>query len=218
MSKILTLSKKAIIDLIIEQEVSSEVYYKAKLQSPVWPGGHSGITVGLGYDVGTQTPLQIQKDFAGILTPKEVERLMRYAGKTGEICKTYVPLLKDFKMEWFKACKLFYQTSLRRYARSAAGIYPQLETLHPYEQTAIVGLVYNRGTALKGDSRKEMALLVQAIIDDNDKTMAGLIRAMKRLWANKGLNGLLTRRELEADWVEMVDTPIEESDKLLIEI
>ena len=218
MRKIITLSRKAVVDLIVEPEISSEAYYKAKLQSPVWPGGHSGVTVGLGYDVGTQTPLQIQRDFAGILQPKEVERLMKYAGKTGEICKTYIPLLKDFKIEWFKACKLFYHTSLWRYARMAAGIYPQLETLHPYEQTAIVGLVYNRGTALKGDRRKEMALLVEAIINDDDKTMAGLIRAMKRLWVGKGLDGLLDRRDLEAWYIEQVDTPIEDGDKLLIEI
>lgn len=211
------LSKKAIVDLIIQPEVSSEEYYKARLQAPIWPGGHSGITIGLGYDLGHQTPLQIQKDLGGIFLPNEIESLFKYAGKKGQVCETYVPMLRNFKVSWEKACKLFYATSLRRYAKMAADIYPELETLHPYEQTAIVGLVYNRGTALAGDRRREMKALVQAIKDDNDKLMASLIRQMKRLWPSKQ-TGLLIRREEEAEYIERVDTPIEASDMLQIEV
>ena len=111
---------------------------------------------------------------------------------------------------------LFFQTSLRRYARLATSVYPELETLHPYEQTAIIGLVYNRGTSFTGDRRKEMLQLVQAIKDDNDQLMATLIRNMKRLWSEEQ-RGLRIRRDKEAFYISLVDGPIPEEDKLTFE-
>ena len=218
MSKVLTLSKKAIYDLIISQEVSSKEIYQQKYYRPIYPGKNSGITIGLGYDVGANAPVQVQKDWGSILPPDLITRLQKYCGKRGQICATYVPLLKDVSITWEQAVKGFYRASLPRYARMTASIYPELETLHPYEQTAIVGLVYNRGTDLTGDRRTEMLKLKQAIIDDNDTEMASLIRSMERLWVGQGMDGLVKRRELEAKYIAYPDTPIPEDDKLLIEI
>jgi hypothetical protein len=217
MSTILTLSKQAVKDLIIEPEVSSEAVYNQRFTAPIWPGGTSGITIGLGYDIGHQNQLQVQKDLAGLCSPAEIERISKYCGVIGIKCKQYLYDLRTFHFSWDKACKLFYYTSIKRYARMAANCYDELETLHPYEQTAIVGLVYNRGVSLKGDRRKEMVQLVHAIKEDDDKLMATLIRNMKRLWG-EDQRGLRIRREKEAYYIEMVDTPIPDIDKLQIEI
>lgn len=220
MSKVLCLSKKAIVDLIIEQEVSSEANYKQRLQYPVWPGGTSGITIGLGYDVGNQSVEQIHKDLEGILTPEDIFRLQKCAQKIGTLCKQLLPI--PVKVSWDQAQKIFYRTSIKRYTRMAASVYDELETLHPYEQTAIVGLVYNRGNNTKDkpgdDRRREMYLLIEAIKRDDDKLMASIIRQMKRLWDETKQGGLIRRRELEAVYIEAVDTPIPEEDKLYIEI
>lgn len=220
MSKILTLSKKAIADLIIEQEVSSEANYKQRLQYPIWPGGTSGVTIGLGYDIGNQSAVQAQKDLEGILPQEDIDRLKRYCGLIGTICKQKLPI--PVKVSWDQAEKIFYRTSIKRYARMAASVYDELETLHPYEQTAVVGLVYNRGSNTKdapgSDRRREMNLLIQAIKLDDDKTMAKLFRQMKRLWDERKQGGLIRRRELEAAYIEAVDTPISEEDKLYIEL
>lgn len=214
--KQLTLSKKAILELIIKPEVTSEANYKAALTNPVWPGGASGMTVGLGYDLGTQTPAQIKADLAPYFTDDQLLRLVGFSGKLGNVCKKFLPV-SGLVLSWSNAVDLFYKKTLKKYARAAASIYPELETLHPFEQTAIVGLVYNRGTDLKGSRRVEMLQLVQTIKDDNDARMAGLIRHMKRLWDSKQ-KGLLLRRELEAWYIEQVDTPIPEEDKLMIVI
>jgi len=216
MSKILTLSRKAIEDLIIEQEVSSRENYIKRLQYPIWPGGISGITIGLGYDLAHHTPEQVQKDLSGILDQVDIDRLKRYCGIVGTICKGKLPI--PVKVTWDQAQKIFYFTSLKKYARMAANVYDELETIHPYEQTAVVGLVYNRGASLTGSSRTEMNLLIQAIKLDDDKTMVKLFRQMKRLWDEKKQGGLIRRRELEAVYIEAVDNPIPEEDKLYIEI
>lgn len=212
MSKTLTLSRKAIYDLIIEREVSSREYYNAKLKSPVWPGKASGVTIGLGYDVGYTTQMQLQEDWSGILQPSEIMRLARYCGKSGSICQTFLPI--PIRISWEDALKVFYNTSLTHHTSIAAGVYGGLEKLHPYEQTAIVGLVFNRGGSLIGERRLEMAQLVDAIKSDNDKMMASLIRHMERLWPDS--KGLRYRRELEAKYIEMPDDPIPDEDKLVI--
>lgn len=213
--KVLTLSRKAIDDLIIFQEVTSQEYYDQKLKRPIWPGGESGVTIGVGYDLGFVNELEFQLDWGRILTPTEMNILKKYLGKKGKICKEYLPI--NVSIGYHSAKNVFFRTSLRRAAIRAASVYPELETLHPYEQTAIVGLVYNRGSSLRGERRKEMADLVQAIKDDDDKVISSLIRQMKRLWG-KELRGLQLRRDLEAKYVDFPDTTIPDEDKLLIEV
>lgn len=216
MSKILTLSYKAINDLIINQEVSSREHYYATLTQPIWPGGMSGITIGLGYDVGTVSVLQLQKDWASILQPSEIIRLSKYCGKMGAVCKSYLPI--PVTVTWDQAKKVFFKTSLVNHARMAANVYPGLENLHPYEQTAIVGIVYCRGNSIAPtDRRKEMRALVAAIQADDDTLMASLVISMERLWGNDQ-RGLKLRMELSAKYIALPDIPIPDDDKLQIEI
>jgi hypothetical protein len=40
------------IQLIVYFEVTDEATYRRKYQRPVWPGLNSGVTIGIGYDVG----------------------------------------------------------------------------------------------------------------------------------------------------------------------
>ncbi len=215
MGKVLTLSRKAIIDLIIQPEVSSQANYEKKLRGVVWPGGASGLTIGLGYDIGMVSAAQVALDWWPVLPATSIVQLQKVAGITGPKCKQYLGMAID--IPWATALQVFYNTSLKQHARKAANTYPELEELHPYEQTAIVGLVYNRGASLVGERRTEMKELVDAIKADDDTLMAALIREMKRLWTNKQ-GGLILRREEEADYIELEDKPIPEEDKLLIPV
>ena len=55
---------------------------------------------------------------------------------------------------------------------------------------------------MKGSTREEMRR-IRALVPQKDyQGIADEIRSMKRLWANKGLQGLLKRREAEAKLVE----------------
>jgi hypothetical protein len=52
-------SSQAAIDLIVMEEVSSQAAYTKLYQGPTWPGGASGVTIGIGYDGGYSTPAVI---------------------------------------------------------------------------------------------------------------------------------------------------------------
>jgi GH24 family phage-related lysozyme (muramidase) len=65
----------------------------------------------------------------------------------------------------------------------------------------LVSVVYNRGNRLEGDSRAEMRAIVDLIAKQDYEGIAEQIEKSKRLWEGKGLDGLVTRRESEADLV-----------------
>ena len=75
-------------------------------------------------------------------------------------------------------------------------IYPQAEALHPDCLGALVSLVFNRGTDLKGDRRIEMLEIQEALRDKKEGRIPNLILNMRRLWPNT--QGLQRRREAEA--------------------
>jgi len=211
----LTLSKYAVNELIIEFEVTSKIVYDSRYKRPVWPGGTSGVTIGLGYDIGFHTPAQLQKDWGQHLRPSEIQALSKCCGKIGIVCKSLLPINVVIPFE--TACEVFYRVSLPKYAKQAASIYDELETLHPWEQTAIVGLVYNRGASLKGERRAEMFQLISAIKNDNDALMASIIKQMKRLWG-EDQKGLRLRRDKEAEFIAAPDHQIPPEDALIIEV
>ena len=44
-----------IVEMIVEFEVGNKKYYESKCKSPIWPGGSSGVTIGIGYDLAHVT-------------------------------------------------------------------------------------------------------------------------------------------------------------------
>jgi GH24 family phage-related lysozyme (muramidase) len=80
-------------------------------------------------------------------------------------------------------------------------IYPELETLNEDTQGALVSMVYNRGNKLEGSSRIEMKRIVEMVKNKDYEGIAEEIENSKRHWEGKGLDGLVVRREAEADLI-----------------
>ena len=80
-------------------------------------------------------------------------------------------------------------------------IYPTMEALNKDTQGALVSMIYNRGASLSGDSRIEMKAIVDMVKNKDYEGIAEEIEKSKRLWESKGLDGLVKRREAEADLV-----------------
>ena len=89
-----------------------------------------------------------------------------------------------------------------KFARLAEKAFPKLDELCDDAYGAIVSLVFNRGSALSGDSRLEMRNIRDLVPKKDYKGIAKELRKMKRIWQGKGLDGLLERREAEAKLVE----------------
>ena len=195
------LSKKA-IDLIIQFEVGGRNYYDKVLQKPSWPGGASGITIGLGYDLGYETEKQFLADWSASLNLNFVNALRPLCGLTGEKARLMLRgEVLNVRVPYNIAYDVFVNKDIPRYFAMTKKIYPQLETLNEDTQGALVSMVYNRGASLAGDSRKEMKAIVELVAKKDYHGIAEEIEKSKRLWEHKGLDGLVLRREAEADLI-----------------
>ena len=194
------ISKKA-INLIISEEVSSQKNYEKKLMGIIWPGGESGATIGIGYDLGYVTAEEIERDWRYEIGSSQVAILKMFAGLRGEKAKRAVQLnmvSKQVQIPFASATNVFIKTSLKKFGRSANTIYPGLDKLFPDAIGGIVSMVYNRGTKLEGERRTEMKAIVPLVAAQDYDGIAEQIEASKRLWDN----GLVQRRIKEAALVK----------------
>ena len=194
------ISKKA-IDLIIQHEVGGRAVYEKRYQKPIWAGGDSGLTIGLGYDIGYVKEAQLFSDWQG-LNLNFLNALKRFCGVKGEIVKTMMRgEVLNVIIPYNMAYDVFVKKSIPKYYSMTKKIYPQLDELNEDTRGALVSMVYNRGTNITGDSRKEMRAIVNLVAKKDYEGIAEQIEQSKRLWEGKGLDGLVIRREAEADLI-----------------
>lgn len=194
------------LDAIIFFEVSSEAYYNKFLQSPTWPQGASGITIGIGYDLGYNTPQEIQEDWQQFLSPEDLSKLRSVAGLKGNQAHAALSSgIKQIQIPLNAAKQVFLHTSMPKSAKQAIAVYPELPELMPDACGGILSLVYNRGNSLESSAldslhrRKEMAAIKPLIANKDYEGIADQIIEMKRLWKN--VQGLLDRRDKEASLI-----------------
>jgi len=215
----LTISNNS-IEKIIDAEISSEAYYNKFLAAPSWPTGQSGVTVGIGYDLGYNTKPQILADWEGLVNANILAYMLSVAGLTGLTAKSKVTAnVKGFKIPLDIAKKVFIEKTLPRYCKDTLTAYPTADQLHANAAGGIVMLVFNRGSSLgtvgkkSWETHKEMRELKPLIDAQNYTAIAAKIRAMKRLWdglydatgkrneSETRISALLLRRDVEADLI-----------------
>ena len=175
--------------------------YEGLNQPSKWPGGASGITIGIGYDLGYENE-DFKEDWSSYLTEEEVEKLSTAFGKRGEGAHAIANQFSDIIINRADAEAVFDKRSLPKYEEMTRYAFPGFDDLPKDTQGALVSLVFNRGSSMKGDGRIEMRAIRDLVPKGDLKGIADQIRAMKRLWVGKGLDGLLVRRDAEADLVE----------------
>src|SRR5581483_10380993 len=82
-------------DLIVASEVGSRAQYEKKYRRPEWPGGASGVTVGIGYDLGYTTPAKVRSDWLPLTDGPTVEAMVSCCGVVGEAAKPRTALVRD---------------------------------------------------------------------------------------------------------------------------
>ena len=107
---------------LVQHEISSEAYYRKCLSHPVWPGGRSGITIGIGYDPGYNSEAQIRKDWANKLTEIDLEKLTVVAGLKKDAAQQALSGVKSVSVPLEAARSVFYEATLPRYAASTGRI------------------------------------------------------------------------------------------------
>jgi GH24 family phage-related lysozyme (muramidase) len=194
-------SKKS-LDLIINAEVSSLSAYNTKYKFPILPGEDSGITIGIGYDLGHVSASKFDEDWGTILNTSIMNKLHKAVGKTKTAAKAiFTTEIKMIEISWEKAIEVFYTKSMPKYAKDTIGIYDGVQLLPPDAQGALVSLVYNRGTSFTRPSeerRKEMKNIAKHVANKDLEKIADEIISMKRLWDINISRGLHIRRDNEA--------------------
>ncbi len=204
---------------ILQFEVGSKANYTRNLTSPSWPGGRSGATIGIGYDLGYQSKKNIEKDWKGLVSDATLEKLIGASGKKGKkAAKKEVTRLKraHVVIPIQAAEEVFYNRTLPKYAKMTRKAYPGIEGLPPDAQAMLLSLVYNRGAKINGARRKEMKAIKSLIAKKDLSGIAKQFIAMKRLWVNKGLVGLLKRRDAEAKLIKKAKHRYADEDIVLL--
>jgi GH24 family phage-related lysozyme (muramidase) len=176
--------------------------YEGIDQPSDWPGGASGITIGIGYDLGYESAGDFQNDWEPLLAAGDFTTLSQVVGLKGTDAQAKTSGLKTIKIKTSDAENVFLERSVPKYQKLTQQAFPGVDDLPADAQGALFSLVYNRGTSMEGDSRKEMRAIRDAVPNGDLQEIANQLRAMKRLWVGKGLDGLLKRRDAEAELVE----------------
>lgn len=188
-------------EFIVSEETGGKNYYEKRIKETFeWPGGASGCTAMVGIDIGYYTEQEVNNIFAGLVKPDELALIQKGRGLIRSDAKQYVAKLQKIVFPWDTAIQTFERCTLPKFLTLTERAYPGVAELCEYAQTAIVSLVFNRGVAMKGDTRREMLNIRRLVQSKDYMGIAKEIRSMKRLW-EKG-NGLLGRRDREAALVE----------------
>jgi GH24 family phage-related lysozyme (muramidase) len=187
--------------VVINFETGGQSYYNRFLKKATWPGGASGITIGIGADLGYMTKTEFETFFSRYFTPQENVKLRNVIGLKGVIARDNLNSVKNVEFSWENATEVFKIWTLPKFWKLANGIWPKMNELCENAQIALVSIVFNRGASLKGPTRIEMLRIQSLVLEKKYYEISKEIVSMKRLWVGKGLDGLLKRRDVEAKMV-----------------
>lgn len=194
------------VALILRFEIVSENYYTRFLEKGHVPkNGRSGVTVGLGFDLGQHSPEMIRQVFSGKLSRTEIDRLAALAGLRGDKAREAFEKMEKVVVPLEMARDVFLEWILPEVVGHTVRIFPETATLHPDAAGALVSLVFNRGSALASkelqadgtDRRAGMATIKALLAGGKFAEVPEEIRRMKEIVEANEL-GLKVRREAEA--------------------
>lgn len=185
------------IKSIIGWETGGESCYD---RNPEWPGEASGVTIGIGWDLGHTPATETSRAWAPHLDAATLALLVSVSGRKGEAAKEVLKHVRHLVIPWASAISVFENVTLPTWYMRTLRIYPQMLDLPGDCAAALVGLCFNRGTNLSGERRREMCNIQALLKTGNFKEIPNQFREMKRLWPDS--KGLRRRREEEADLFE----------------
>jgi hypothetical protein len=194
------------IDAIIDFEVGGGRYYEDYLSGVCRPNtGESGITIGIGCDLGHLSKEEFEREWKEFLAPETFNKLMKVIGFKGwnaEDCQTG---LSSVYIPFTTALAHFSKYTLPKWIYRSRRLWPKWDALLPLQRTALLSIAYNRGTSLTGTRREEMREIVEKLKEGNLQGIPLLIRNMSH-WHT--LNGLQIRRHKEAI---LFESPVQRS-------
>ena len=192
----------AVVALVVRWEVGSPKQYTAKYQGVICPGGASGPTIGIGDDLGHQTPNEIRRRWGW---HPEIDRMVTGSGQTGPAaCNAWKKANASIRVPYDDAIRVFTLHAWPKYQAMASRAYRKgWDGLTPYHQSSLTSNGYNRGFSFLGSKRTELVVIRDNCVPRSaaDCT-ADQLRASCRVWDSQPTirKGLCARRHAEADF------------------
>ncbi len=192
----------AVVALVVRWEVGSPAQYTRKYKGVICPGGASGPTIGIGYDLGTQTPAAIRATWGW---HPAVDELVTASGKTGPAaCNAWRKAHLTIRVPYNDAIRVFSEHDWPKYSAMAARAYRNgWAGLSSFHKGSLTSNGYNRGFSFLGAKRTELVVIRDTCAPNHDADCsAGQLRASCRVWDSQPAirKGLCARRNDEADF------------------
>lgn len=186
------------LSLIVDSEVGGESYYK-KHDYPEYPGGPSGVTIGIGYDLSTNSKNVIYFDWRR-LGEDAAKRFVMVQPYHGPVAREHLKDVKDIAVPWQPSIDVFLEVDISRTDLVCERAFPGFENLRPHAQDAIRSLVFNRGAGMAGPNRTEMRHMRDYDVPNKDyQAMADDEIKMIRVWKGTDIyDGMVARRKAES--------------------
>lgn len=192
----------AVVALVVRWEVGSPKQYTAKYQGVICPGGASGPTIGIGDDLGHQTPNEIRRRWGW---HPQVERMVTGSGQTGPAaCIAWKKAHADIRVTYTEALRIFQTYAWPKYQAMASRAYRKgWDGLTSFHQDSLTSNGYNRGFSFLGSKRAELVVIRDNCVPRSAAACtADQLRASCRVWDSQPTirKGLCARRHAEADF------------------
>lgn len=192
----------AVVALVVRWEVGGPAQYVRKYQGVICPGGASGPTVGIGFDLGHNTQAAIRAAWA---SSPHVDALASGSGVVGpDACKAWRAQHHGIRIPYDDAIRTFTAHDWPRYSAMAERAYRRgWEALTYPHQAALTSNGYNRGFSFLGSRRTELREIRDTCVPSSlAPCTAAQLRASCRVWDNQPdiRKGLCARRHAEADF------------------
>jgi hypothetical protein len=183
--------------LVLDFEVAGRAGYDQKYCHPCRPPEDSGITIGIGYDIGYDTANEFIENWKGEISEEDFQALAPAVGLKGDAAQAFLPRVKHLVIPWNAAEKVYHKKTVPKHGRKTVNALHGSEKLQALCFGALFSLIYNRGPKMEGDRRREMRNIRDLITIGRPDHIPHEFRAMKYLWVNSA-PGLVKRREAEA--------------------
>lgn len=200
------------VAFIALEETGGLAHYQQVSRFPHFPGGESGITIGVGYDLRFHSQQEFYSDWSDYISKAAIQELSNDIGRQGSQQRASVLKEMGVEVPFYAAWQVFVRKTLPGFYKKTLLSYPSLTALPGLCASVLVSLVYNRGPALNGNNREEMAN-IRRILDKAEQArlqgrataevnqmllaVADELLAMKKYWPVT--SGLVKRRQEEAN-------------------
>ena len=133
-------------NLIILFEVTGEAAYRRLYKHPEWPGEQSGVTVGIGYDLGYASEETFKAEWQDFIDKDMIEKLSIACRVKGDSAKVLARSLRGVEIDWPAAFNQYTTKTQPICVGETEGSLPNTNLLSADSLGALVSLVYNRGS------------------------------------------------------------------------